>query len=725
MSKGKAIAPILLLLSLNVASSQIVIDGKFNDWTGVVPYVTNSDSNSVWGANGTLTAGYYTAGDSALYLRTDVRGTFQPVDWDHYYIIYIDVDRSSSTGYTAGWWTIGADYRIIIFNSVQYIQKFMGVNQTDDSWGWDTLLNNSKAITAAFSGGSCELAVSYSDLHVSKGDSVWLQWRAEPGTNAMPAFSYFPRKNAYLNPTGTGMKMMVPAYFYPGSDWDRMAVQAAKMPGQFYAIVNVNSGPGYGYDASYGAAIKELQNSGGKVVGYVSTQYGARPIDSVKSYVDRWYSFYPSINGIFVDELPNVSGKEGYYLQLYNYIKGKDSTSLVVGNPGTNTVESYLIYNGQRVTDVLCIYEDSTGFSTWTPASWCSKYSRDNFLIISYNMSGNSWVNTVKRAQSLNIGWIYCTDLSGVNPYAALPSYFEQLSTYLATGVVDTIFVPAGNQSIKIDGHFSDWENIKPLNVSQNLPPGIYSDQNANITNVWGVSDSTNLYLSYQVSGSFDYTKYYYHVFVDTDNDSNAEKTGFVYQDSASIGAEFMIENNNLWKYNGSGHTNWSWVGASGLQKADSGGRTEIAIPLKVLFSTPSSNQIRFFIEINQSSAPYSLVETAPANYKYNSYRVQLGLPTDVHSLTSAVPVSYQLYQNYPNPFNPSTVLEYELPVGGYVKVLVFNVLGAHVATLVDGFENAGVHRVIFNAKGLPSGVYLYTLRTNSYWKTRKMLLLK
>lgn len=725
MVKGKVLTVTLLLLLLKSGLAQITIDGKFNDWTGIAPYVTSSDTNTVWGANGMLTAGYYFANDSALFLRTDVRGVFQPVDWDHYYIIYIDIDRSTSTGYSAGWWTIGADYRIVIFNSVQYLQKFMGSNQTDDSWGWNGVLNGTRSINAAFSGSSCEAYVLYSDLNVSRGDSIYLQWRAEPGTNAMPAFSANPRKSVYINSAKGGMKILVPAYFYPGSDWDRMAAAAAKMPGRFYAIVNVNSGPGYNYNPSYFAAIKELQDSGGKAIGYVSTQYAARPIDSVKSYIDRWYSFYPSINGIFLDEQPNVSGKEWYYQQLYSYIKQKDSTALVVSNPGTNTLESYLVYNGQRVTDVICTYEDSTGFVNWTPASWCSKYGQDNFYVISYNISGTNWLNVVKRASSMNVGWVYCTDLGGANPYAGLPSYFEQFSNYVASGVVDTTSSPIGNQPIKIDGHFSDWQNIKPLNVVQNLPPGICSDQNADIVNVRAAGDTTNLYLCYQVAGSFDYSKYFYHIFIDTDNDSSTSKTGFIYQDSASIGAEFMVENNNLWKYSGSGHTNWSWVGASGMQKADSSGWTEIAIPLRTLLQNPLGKPIRFFIEVNQSASPYSLVETAPASYKNSSYVFQPSLPTEVNAFNSGIPLTYNLYQNYPNPFNPTTILTYQLPRAEYVKLFVFDLLGRRLATLVDGFQNAGVHKVVFNAENLPSGLYLYTLKTSGYFKTNKMLLLK
>ena len=59
--------------------------------------------------------------------------------------------------------------------------------------------------------------------------------------------------------------------------------------------------------------------------------------------IDEWYSYYPSINGKFLYCQDNVTGQEPYYLQFDSYIKQKDSSAIVVGNPGTHTIESYLV----------------------------------------------------------------------------------------------------------------------------------------------------------------------------------------------------------------------------------------------------------------------------------------------------------------------------------------------------------------------------------------------
>jgi hypothetical protein len=96
-------------------------------------------------------------------------------------------------------------------------------------------------------------------------------------------------------------------------------------------------------------------------------------------------------------------------------------------------------------------------------------------------------------------------------------------------------------------------------------------------------------------------------------------------------------------------------------------------------------------------------------------------------------PVNYQLAQNYPNPFNPSTSISFTLPVSAFVSLKIYNILGNEVTTLVNQLVQAGKHEVKFDATGLPSGVYLYTLRAGdpatgsgqAFIETKKMLLMK
>jgi len=517
------------------------------------------------------------------------------------------------------------------------------------------------------------------------------------------------------------MKVMVPAYFgASGNYWARMDSQAVKMPGRLWAIINVYNGPGTQYDASYGSAITNLQEDSGKVIGYVHSSYGARSIAEVETDIDTWYALYPSLNGIFIDEQANVSGQEPYYEQLYNYIKQKDSTALVVTNPGANTIPSYLFYNGKRIADVICIYETSPGFETWIPSSWCKNYSRDNFYVITYNTSVSQYVSRSSRAALLNIGWIYCTNDNLPNPYDTLPPYFENFCEFLITGVN-----PVSNSKslISIDGNFNDWQNVLPLN-----PPPVVGDSpdpNADFSNFWSINDTSSLYLNYQLAGTFS-TDYFYHVFIDVDTSVN---TGFVYNDSAAIGAEFLVENDNLFKYSGTGGSNWAWTQVSDFSKADVGGRAEMSIPLKVLFPTKVDSSIRLLFEIN-SSGRYTVMDVDPINYKtqYYTYKLTSIVATSV-DINIPKNINFKLSQNYPNPFNPSTLISYQIPHAGLVTLKIYNIIGQKVATLVDKVYPAGKYTVTFNLSNgrfeLPSGIYFYQLKTGNYVETKKMVLLK
>ena len=91
---------------------------------------------------------------------------------------------------------------------------------------------------------------------------------------------------------------------------------------------------------------------------------------------------------------------------------------------------------------------------------------------------------------------------------------------------------------------------------------------------------------------------------------------------------------------------------------------------------------------------------------------------------------NYKLNQNYPNPFNPTTNISYFIPKNGQVTLEIFDIAGRNVRTLVSEFQNADNYEVTWNAKNkegqfVPSGVYFYSLRSNSFTSTRKMVYVK
>jgi hypothetical protein len=98
---------------------------------------------------------------------------------------------------------------------------------------------------------------------------------------------------------------------------------------------------------------------------------------------------------------------------------------------------------------------------------------------------------------------------------------------------------------------------------------------------------------------------------------------------------------------------------------------------------------------------------------------------TGLNVAGGGVPDVFKLEQNYPNPFNPTTTIRYALPHRSYVTLTVFNTLGQHVATIVNGEVEAGYHEIQFDGSGLASGVYFYKLTAGGFAQVRKLVLVR
>ncbi len=118
----------------------------------------------------------------------------------------------------------------------------------------------------------------------------------------------------------------------------------------------------------------------------------------------------------------------------------------------------------------------------------------------------------------------------------------------------------------------------------------------------------------------------------------------------------------------------------------------------------------------------------------YDGLSLTTDIPVSVSDELTNTPREFHLYQNYPNPFNPITKIKYSIPAGTQnsvsVQLIVYDVLGREVATLVDEYKSCGEYEVEFNShsdevQNLPSGVYFYQLKAGDYIQTKKMLLLK
>lgn len=137
----------------------------------------------------------------------------------------------------------------------------------------------------------------------------------------------------------------------------------------------------------------------------------------------------------------------------------------------------------------------------------------------------------------------------------------------------------------------------------------------------------------------------------------------------------------------------------------------------------------------NASGSSYTFVDRGLENgrsYHYelisvslNGDRAVVGELNATPAASAAVVTELALHQNYPNPFNPETNISFDLVETGAVTLNIYNAVGQQVASLLNGTMSEGRHTVVFDATGLPSGLYFYRLTAGATTMQKKMLLLK
>jgi hypothetical protein len=193
-----------------------------------------------------------------------------------------------------------------------------------------------------------------------------------------------------------------------------------------YVILNPDNGPGSSYDSAYATVIGQLQAAGAVVIGYVYTGYGARATATVEADVSRWQSFYPTVNGIFFDEMSNATSTLSYYTGLTTFVHGHGMT-VAVGNPGTEMPAAFFAGD---VMDNMVINE-TNGWPSTSAIENGGVGAPAQKSIIVYGAALNTG-DLALAAQYNRLIWVTSATLP--NPYDSLPSYLSQLFAALNTG---------------------------------------------------------------------------------------------------------------------------------------------------------------------------------------------------------------------------------------------------------------------------------------------------
>jgi len=226
---------------------------------------------------------------------------------------------------------------------------------------------------------------------------------------------------------------IIPLYSWPtdasgelAQAWSAVAHAHQRWPAvAVIPIVNNQNGPGPGLDPSWSMGIDALSRAGCKVAGYVYTQYGQRPLASVQDDIARWKSWYPQVTALFLDQMSNGGGHEGYYSAVTAYARSQ-GFDFVIGNPGASTLPDYV-----ATVDTLIIHESTTVPDAFAP--WQASYSPNRFGTLSYGVAALPEMQLTRNRAA--VAYQFVTDDGAppdANPWDEPSAHLEVLLSLLA-----------------------------------------------------------------------------------------------------------------------------------------------------------------------------------------------------------------------------------------------------------------------------------------------------
>ena len=132
----------------------------------------------------------------------------------------------------------------------------------------------------------------------------------------------------------------------------------------------------------------------------------------------------------------------------------------------------------------------------------------------------------------------------------------------------------------------------------------------------------------------------------------------------------------------------------------------------------------------SNSTRSYSFIDipTGGTKFQYRLKQIDKGgkyTYSDLVDVAIGIPTSYELKQNYPNPFNPLTKIDYNIPVDGIVTLIIYDIMGREVISLVNENKKAGSYEITFDGSRLASGVYICKMNSTNYSSSIKMIIMK
>lgn len=394
------------------------------------------------------------------------------------------------------------------------------------------------------------------------------------------------------------------------------------------------------------------------------------------------------------------------------------------------------IPNGITTADTGIIFKTTNGGNEWVKTFNNNTY-RIGSISFANNLEGNAFGSNGKILRTTDYGSNWSVSVSPTNRNLGVSKFVNsQTGFVLGNGAVVLKSTNSGGNWNLLQIPLSDSFNCVDMNFINANTGWILSQR------TWGYGYPINIYY-YNVkiikttdngtiwsnvydSTSVNNTNNFYNSIKFFDNLNGWTMTSNKIMKTSNGGINWFTHNSNL-NFNINKlvmlNQNKGWAGGTNYVNGNNWG---------AVYKTTNAG-LNWFLQFNEYNKPVRSM------YFIDSLRGWFcGDKSSVYSTTNGggsligilptsnqIPSGFSLHQNYPNPFNPISKIKFDIPKMSGVKVIIYDLLGREVATLVNEQLKPGTYETEFDGSNFASGIYFYSLITDEYTETRKMVLIK
>ena len=459
-------------------------------------------------------------------------------------------------------------------------------------------------------------------------------------------------------------------------------------------IVNVESAAGWDRRAGYGMVDAAAAVGGGGPVAPVAAFTGSPTSGTVPltvTFTDQSSGSPTSWSWSFGDGGTSTAQNPVYtYNSTGTYTVSLTATNAVGSDGETKT--GYITVNacnapvaafvGSPTTGAAPLTVTFTDQSTNSPTSWSWTF-------------GDGGISTAQSpSHAYSTAGTYTVSLTAAN---GCGSDVETKTSYITVTSTPT------------------WTTITSDNFESGM--GSYTDGGADMARTRTTSYSHQGSYSADIQDNSGTASSFYHTSGYNVTSYNTLQVSFWFKAvSMETGEDFWVQ-----YYNG---TSWLTVAtyASGTNFSNNVYYNMVVTIPRASYTFPTNAKLRFMCDAGDNNDDVYIDEIV---FRGTTSVVGSSTGEGVIAQAAPAPRAFSLAQNYPNPFNPTTTISFTLAEASHVRLEVFNVSGARVATLADREMGMGEHSVTWNAAGLGSGVYFYRLTAGEATEMKKMILLR